>query len=101
MTAPFSLPNSPERDRHGVVEGGGDVGKKKDERGASFEGERGELKMAGVWGGKKGGKMKKANLPVRAEEWENEREGSGIEREREEERRGNSVGASSRMRKGN
>lgn len=53
MTAPFSLPNSPERDRHGVVQGGGDVGKKKDERGASFEGERGELKMAGVGGEKK------------------------------------------------
>lgn len=30
-----------------------------------------------------GGEMKKANLPVRAEEWENEREGSGVERERE------------------
>lgn len=30
--------------------------------------------------------MKKANLPVRAEEWENEREGgSEIERERERE----------------
>lgn len=27
--------------------------------------------------------MKKANPPVRAEEWENEKKGSGIERERE------------------
>lgn len=53
MTALFSHPNSPERQAWGV--GGGDgvvmgawgaVGKRQ--RGGSFEGELGELKMAGV-----------------------------------------------------
>lgn len=82
---PSKLPREREawEGRGGV--GGGVEGKK---------GERGELKMAGVC---EGGEMKKANLPVRAEEWENERGGSETEREREE----NSVGASSSMKEGN
>lgn len=41
--------------------------------------------------------MKKANLPVRADEWENEGRGSRIGREREE----NSVEASLCMKEGN
>lgn len=52
MTAPFSLSNSPERQarggvRSGEVWGGMGVWEKKTEE-ASFEGERGELKTAGV-----------------------------------------------------
>lgn len=48
MTAPFSLPNSPERQARGRGEAGGGRGAGKRQRGGSFEGERGELKMDGV-----------------------------------------------------
>lgn len=47
MTAPFSLPNSPERQAWGGERLGRDKCGEKTE-GGSFEGERGELKMAGV-----------------------------------------------------
>lgn len=50
MTAPFSLSNSPERQAWGGD--GGRPGREgcrgKKTEGGSFEGERGELKMAGV-----------------------------------------------------
>ncbi len=51
MTAPFSLSNPPERQAWGGGErlwrDGWGGGARKRQRGGSFEGERGELKMAG------------------------------------------------------
>lgn len=48
MTAPFSLSNSPERQAWGGGRPGREGCRGKKTEGGSFEGERGELKMAGV-----------------------------------------------------